>query len=249
MLRPPSNESAPRATFTKIHTAAHCCHPKELARDGKNHSMIWSTPNNFNYRPRSCVPHCRATAGCAYFSHSELWGNCYFCSQCELTQPRHFFGRRYTSWKRDGRALGGASRRRRRRAAASLNLSAPELDDGVASHPYLDDPLYKRMYRGHDIYRNLTLRPADLAGWGLTLGLYERLVAVLRPSLCVEVGVWKGATTIAIAEQLRLRRLPGKVVAVDTWLGAPEMWERSAIDSSRDLQWINGGTPRQPIAL
>jgi len=111
--------------------------------------------------------------------------------------------------------------------------------DGLL-HPYLDHPLYKQIYRGHDVYEGLKLRALDLNGWGVAPRLYEKLVDKLKPSLVVEVGVWKGATTIALAELLKSRKLPGKVIAVDTWLGALEMWDRRAIDSSRDLLWDHG---------
>ena len=53
---------------------------------------------------------------------------------------------------------------------------------------YAWDVLWQ-IYRGHDVYANLSIRPADLVGWGLTMPLYERLVQRLRPKLVAEVGV------------------------------------------------------------
>ena len=210
------------SSFTQISSSSHCCHPKELAKQGKNHSRLWMTKNGFSYRARACAPLCRKTPRCTFFSHSETWGNCYLCSGCELSLPRDYFGRRYTSWRRVGQASSPSS------------TVEVEAEQAPVNETYLDDVLYKQIFRGHDVYANLSLRPLDLVGWGLTLPLYERLVERLRPRLVAEVGVWKGGTTIALAEALAKFKLrAGKVIAVDTWLGAPEMWERQEIDSSR----------------
>lgn len=54
-----------------------------------------------------------------------------------------------------------------------------------------------------------------------------------------EVGVWKGASSAIFTTELR-RLGVGKVLAVDTWLGALEMWDRAAADTSRDLQLVSG---------
>lgn len=64
----------------------------------------------------------------------------------------------------------------------------------------------------------------------------------MRPELIVEVGVWKGSSTIYMAEQLK-KQDKGTIVSVDTWLGAIEFWTkhiRGSNDATRDLKLRNG---------
>ena len=61
--------------------------------------------------------------------------------------------------------------------------------------------------------------------------------------LVVEVGVWKGASCAIFASALRRQSRGGRIVAVDTFLGALEMWDREAADSSRDLKLVGPTVP------
>ena len=103
-------------------------------------------------------------------------------------------------------------------------------------------------YFEHDPYANLTLRPPDEHGWGANAQVYAQLVNVLHPSLVVEVGVWKGRSTLQLARELK-QAGHGVVVAVDTWLGSIEFWTRleqsgrkmrAAKVEERDLRLQNG---------
>ena len=86
--------------------------------------------------------------------------------------------------------------------------------------------LLERLWRGADpflgfpanIYQN------DTQGWGSTHRFLTETIAALRPRIVVEVGVWKGASVITMAEKLRALELDAAVVAVDTWLGSCEHW-------------------------
>jgi len=52
-----------------------------------------------------------------------------------------------------------------------------------------------------------------------------------------------GATTLHFAKALRAQGIGGKIVAVDTWLGALEFWDKrllGANDTTRDLGLVNG---------
>lgn len=111
-------------------------------------------------------------------------------------------------------------------------------------------PTLSALYGDHNPYTGLSKREVDTHGWGQNASLYERLVKRLQPSVVVEVGVWKGGTTCAFAKALR-RHTPlqsSVIVAVDTWLGAPEFWTKRlggrAMNfqerSERDLQLVNG---------
>jgi hypothetical protein len=53
----------------------------------------------------------------------------------------------------------------------------------------------------------------------------------------VEIGVWKGGSTIFMANELKKHDLSSVVIAVDTWLGSSEHWVGSF---SSHLSVING---------
>lgn len=45
-----------------------------------------------------------------------------------------------------------------------------------------------------------------------------------RPGVVIEIGVWKGASSITMARRLQELGMDGAVIAVDTWLGAWDHW-------------------------
>lgn len=75
---------------------------------------------------------------------------------------------------------------------------------------------------GADIYTGFdaSLYPDDTQGWNSEHPLLKEAIRVIRPSLVIEVGVWKGASTIFMAEQLRAAGLESSILAVDTFLGS-----------------------------
>jgi hypothetical protein len=76
----------------------------------------------------------------------------------------------------------------------------------------------KSIYEGFD-FRRYRL---DLAGWGGDSPAFAEMVAEVRPSLIVEVGSWKGASAISMADATEICGLKTKILCVDTWLGALE---------------------------
>jgi Methyltransferase domain len=66
--------------------------------------------------------------------------------------------------------------------------------------------------------------PLDLQGWGGESPAFKALILEVRPSLVIEVGTWKGASAITMAEAARDAGLPTQVLCIDTWLGALEFW-------------------------
>ncbi len=75
---------------------------------------------------------------------------------------------------------------------------------------------------GVDIYAGFdaTTYPDDTQGWNSEHPLLQEAIRVIRPGLVIEVGVWKGASTIFMAEQLRTAGIEAAVLAVDTFLGS-----------------------------
>lgn len=65
----------------------------------------------------------------------------------------------------------------------------------------------------------------DDQGWGSRSAAFGNLVARIRPSLIIEVGTWKGGSAMEMARHLRrLGLTDSKILCIDTWLGALEMW-------------------------
>jgi hypothetical protein len=81
-------------------------------------------------------------------------------------------------------------------------------------------------------------RPLDLGGF-VNAGFTESLARAAEACAgqpFLEVGTWRGASAVRIAEELK----PSKLVCVDTWLGAPEFYTWGAGCPLRDLQKERG---------
>ena len=77
----------------------------------------------------------------------------------------------------------------------------------------------------------------DLQGWNSQHAYLADAIAVLRPRIIVEIGVWKGGSTVFMANELKKLDLGPVVIAVDTWLGSSEHWTGP---SHVDLSMMNG---------
>ncbi len=78
-----------------------------------------------------------------------------------------------------------------------------------------------------DPYRDFNHQPfaLDLQGWGADHPIFAQVIGKLRPTVVIEVGSWKGASAIHMAEAAKAAGLSEfEIVCVDTWLGSPEHW-------------------------
>ena len=76
---------------------------------------------------------------------------------------------------------------------------------------------------GVDIYEDfIPKRPEDLQGWNSKHPVFVELIKRTKPDVIIDVGVWKGGSTISLAEILHNHGIAGTVVAVDTFLGSLE---------------------------
>jgi len=83
---------------------------------------------------------------------------------------------------------------------------------------------------GMDIYADFSpLLPLDLQGWNSEHITFRDIIANDHPSIVFDVGVWKGGSTIFLANLLRENGVDGAVIAVDTFLGSPEHWDSDGL--------------------
>jgi SAM-dependent methyltransferase len=64
--------------------------------------------------------------------------------------------------------------------------------------------------------------PLDLQGWGSTDLIFDKLISAVQPKLIFEVGTWKGASAIHMANLLKEKDIDAAIVCIDTWLGGLE---------------------------
>ena len=86
----------------------------------------------------------------------------------------------------------------------------------------LRDQIMRKLYGG-DLWStlNLDVRPrSDYQGWNGNHPSLSRLGA--SRACVVDVGVWKGDSTITLANAMKAAGINGCVIAVDTFLGSPE---------------------------
>ena len=79
-----------------------------------------------------------------------------------------------------------------------------------------------RLWRGQNPFAGLPpkLYQRDEQGWQSQHPYLSIGVEQMRPRVVVEVGVWKGGSTIFMAKKMRELGLDAVVIAVDTWLGS-----------------------------
>ena len=80
---------------------------------------------------------------------------------------------------------------------------------------------------GNNIYAGFVPTLAeDRQGWNSEHPSFDEIIRGTRPGIVIDVGVWKGGSTIYLADLLKRHGIPGAVVAVDTFLGSIEHWDR-----------------------
>jgi hypothetical protein len=78
---------------------------------------------------------------------------------------------------------------------------------------------------GTDIYAGFVpVFAEDLQGWNSLHPAFEDIIVRRRPAVVIDVGVWKGASSIHMAQLLDKYGVVGQVISVDTFLGNLENW-------------------------
>ena len=78
----------------------------------------------------------------------------------------------------------------------------------------------------------------DIQGWSSDNPYLTAAIDEVRPQIVIEIGAWKGASVITMAERIRELGLNGVVIAIDTWLGSWDHWLQNEWFSH--LQFENG---------
>jgi hypothetical protein len=81
---------------------------------------------------------------------------------------------------------------------------------------------------GHNVWEGFEPSEvsAEVQGWNGNHPSLDRLIAISSTggAVVIDVGVWKGQSTITMANAMRRADIDGCVIAVDTFLGSPEHW-------------------------
>ncbi len=101
--------------------------------------------------------------------------------------------------------------------------------------PQLQKKIMTTLY-GRDIWDGFIPDAADgqVHGWNGDHPALRRLAELTTERVVVDVGVWKGQSTITLAGAMAEAALDGCVIAVDTFLGAPEHWPLGNAPDSSD---------------
>jgi len=95
------------------------------------------------------------------------------------------------------------------------------------------DKLFSALYH-ESPYAGFPLKdyPEKAGGWHSDSALFDQLIDELKPELVIEVGTWLGGSALHMAKQLKALNNGGRLLCIDTWLGASEFWDNT-MDAER----------------
>ena len=101
------------------------------------------------------------------------------------------------------------------------------------------------LYRHHNPFAHLELRPKQITGWSLAhYYVYSKMVELSHATVVVEVGSWRGLSACLLAHALKQQQRGGVLFCADTWLGSIEFWNLTSTngmpDLTRDMSLVNG---------
>ncbi|MBU3615459.1 class I SAM-dependent methyltransferase [Polynucleobacter sp. Latsch14-2] len=99
---------------------------------------------------------------------------------------------------------------------------------------------------GMNIYKDLKVDQSkiDRQGWNGLHPIFKKIIKDISPKKIADVGVWKGQSTIFMAEICRELGLDAKIYAIDTFLGSPEHWNTARTDGMFESLKLSNGYPR-----
>ena len=78
----------------------------------------------------------------------------------------------------------------------------------------------------------------DVQGWNSDHPYLIEAIEGMKPRIIVEIGVWKGGSTMTMAKKIKELNLDCVVISVDTWLGSSEHWLNQ--EWFNDISIVNG---------
>jgi predicted O-methyltransferase YrrM len=85
------------------------------------------------------------------------------------------------------------------------------------------DDLVAKIWDGNDPFHGAPFLPWDGLGYPTSQHRYlGEAIESVRPRIIIEVGVWKGVSTMVMARRAQELDIDCAVIAVDTWLGSAE---------------------------
>jgi hypothetical protein len=91
--------------------------------------------------------------------------------------------------------------------------------------------IMQRLY-GFNLWDTYNLqRVPDFQGWNGDHPSLTKIASLPGSVIVIDVGVWKGQSSINMASAMRDLGIDGVVIAVDTFLGSPEHWTRTDLFS------------------
>jgi hypothetical protein len=86
---------------------------------------------------------------------------------------------------------------------------------------------------GRDVWEGFTPTPTTRVpeGWNGNHPSLKRLAGTVGTKTVIDVGVWKGQSTISMALAMKSARIDGCVIGIDTFLGSPEHWTEPSLSS------------------
>lgn len=86
------------------------------------------------------------------------------------------------------------------------------------------EKMRKIIYSDYNPYEGLELMEVNAQGWASTSPVFEEIIQEIKPKLIVEVGTWKGASAIHMAQTMLKYYDDFEILCIDTFLGSVEHW-------------------------
>lgn len=98
----------------------------------------------------------------------------------------------------------------------------------------------KNPYNGFDFQEY----PDNLQGGNGRHRVFAQIISEVKPKVIIEVGVWKGQSTIYMTEIAKTINPKVILIAIDTFLGSPEHWKPKHPNNFQQLLKLKFGYPQ-----
>jgi hypothetical protein len=102
----------------------------------------------------------------------------------------------------------------------------------------IKDAVVSKLYRGIDPYSFFLPDPekVDFQGWGSNHPWLTTSIEESKSKTIIEIGAWKGCSSITMASALKRLGRNGVVISIDTWLGSEEHWIEDSLYASLQIR-------------